>query len=77
MLSLIEQCPVLSNLLLQAGLDAQQHLVLLILALHLAADAGQLLLQGANHALDLLQLHVVAAFCVLQVGLQSPYLRIE
>ena len=71
MLSLIEQCPVLSNLLLQAGLDAQQHLVLLILALHLAADAGQLLLQGANHALDLVQLMAASVLCwglVLQRG---------
>lgn len=75
LLSLLQQCAVLSDLLLQPGLDAQQHLVLLVLALHLAADAGQLLLQGADHALDLLQLHVVATFRVFQVGLQRVDLQ--
>ena len=48
-----------------------------ILTLHLTADAGQLLLQGADHTLDLLQLHVIATFCVFQVGLQRVYLEME
>jgi len=70
MLSFLKQCAVLSDLLFQAGLDAQEHLVLLVLTLYLTADAGQLLLQGADHVLDLLQLQAVATFCVFQVGLQ-------
>lgn len=77
LLPFLKQCPVLSNLLFQASLDAQEHLVLFILTLHLTADAGQLLLQGADHTLDLLQLHVIATFCVFQVGLQRVYLQTE
>lgn len=77
LLPLLQQCPVLLDLLLQASLDAQEHLVLLVLALQLTADAGQLLLQGPDHALDLLQLHVIATFRVFQVGLQGVYLQRE
>ena len=77
MLSFLKQCAVLSDLLFQAGLDAQEHLVLLVLTLYLTADAGQLLLQGADHVLDLLQLQVVATFCVFQVGLQRVDLQME
>lgn len=77
MLSLIEQCPVLSNLLLQAGLDAQQHLVLLALPLHLTADVGQLLLYRVNLPLDLLQQAAIARFGLSQGVFQRVFLEME
>jgi len=77
LLSLIEQCPVLSNLLLQAGLDAQQHLVLLVLPLHLTADVGQLLLYRVNLPLDLLQQAAIARFGLSQGVFQRVFLEME
>lgn len=77
LLPLLQQCAVLSDLLLQPGLDAQQHLVLLVLALHLAADAGQLLLYGVNLPLDLLQQAAVARFGFCQGVLQRVFLGEE
>ena len=77
LLSLLQQCAVLSDLLFQAGLDAQEHLVLLVLTLHLTADAGQLLLHGVNLHLDLLQQAAVARFGFCQGVFQRVFLEVE
>lgn len=73
LLSLLQQSPVLSYLLLQAGLDAQEHLVLLVLTLHLTADAGQLLLYRVDLPLDLLQQAAVARFGFCQGVFQRAF----
>lgn len=61
----LQETPVCVDLALQAGLRVQQHLVLLVLPLQVAADLGQLVLHVVNQALDLGQLGAVLglSFC--------------
>ena len=70
----LQQAAVGGNLLFQPRLDVQQHLVLLVLALHLTAELAQLGLDAADEALDLLQLQGVAALRLRQRALQPGFL---
>lgn len=70
----LQQAAVGGNLLFQPRLDVQQHLVLLVLALHLTAELAQLGLDAADEALDLLQLRGVAALRLRQRALQPSFL---
>ena len=70
----LQQAAVGGDLLLQPRLDVQQHLVLLVLALHLIAELAQLGLDVADEALDVLQLHGVAALGLRRRALQPGFL---
>ena len=70
----LQQAAVGGDLLFQSRLDVQQHLVLLVLALHLTAELAQLGLDAADEALDLLQLRGVAALRLCQRALQPGFL---
>lgn len=71
----LQQLAVGGDLLLQATLDVHEHFVLLVLALHVAAELAQLLLHAADDDLDLSQLRAVSGFRVPQVGLQPSFLK--
>lgn len=73
----LQQAVVGLDLLLQAALDIQQGLVLLVLALHLCPYFGQPLLHAGDLALELSKVFVVAAFGFCQGGLQIFFLRME
>lgn len=75
LLALLQQCPVLLDLLLQAGFYTQQHLVLLALSLHLTADAAQLLLNTVYLCLDLLEQEGVARLSFCQGVFQRGFLK--
>ena len=70
----VKQPPVLCDLHLQAGLDVQQHLVLLPLPLDVHPHLAQLRLQVVHHGLQLAELLAVAALCLPQLALQSRFL---
>lgn len=73
----LQQAAVRGNLLLQARLDVHENLVLMILALHVASELGQLLLHASDQDLELCQLGAIAAFCFCQGAFQSSFLGME
>jgi len=75
LLPALQQAAVGVDLLLQAALDVQQDLVLLVLALHLRPQVRQLLLHTRDLGLQLTEVVVVAAFCFSQRGLQVVPLK--
>lgn len=76
-LPFIEQLTVLSDLLFQPDLDAEESLVLLVLILDLAFDTSQFCFQWLNQDCNLLQLQTIAAFSVVQAVLQGLDLILE
>lgn len=75
LLAALQQAAVCVDLLLQAALNVQQDLVLLVLALHLCPQVSQLLLHAGDLALQLSKVIVVATLCLCQRGLQIVPLR--
>ena len=70
-----QQPPVGGDLHLQGLLDAQQLLVLGLVALHVQPQLGQLVLQLAQGVLQTLHLHRVLVARVPQVSLQNVDLK--
>lgn len=77
LLAALQQAAVCMDLLLQAALDVQQDPVLVVLALHVAAQLAQLLLHAGDQPLQLGQLGAVAVLCVGQGALQRRFLCVE
>lgn len=76
-LATLQQAVVGLDLLLQATLDVQEGLVLLVLALHFRSDLSQPLLHAGDLVLQLSQVFVVATFGLRQRGFQVFFLRTE
>ncbi len=70
----IQQPPVLCDLQLQAGLEVQQHVILLLVAGNVGVELGQLSLQACDHALEACKLCSVACLSLCQGALQRRFL---
>lgn len=70
----VQQPPVLCDLHLQPSLDVQQQLVLLPLPLDVHLHLAEICLQVVDHALQLVQVEVVAALCLPQLAFQGSSL---
>ena len=71
----VKQPAVLCDLHLQAGLEVQQHVVLLLVVGDVGVELGQLLLQAAHGALQPVQSALVAALGLRQRALQRRFLE--